>query len=360
MPLARAMLDMAKARTVLDDERFAEKDLSATTRFDLLMLKAAAADDVGDRKAAMQLLDKARALNAASSETWNAEAKLRIRSGQLREAQTAAEKAIALAPGQAMALYVRGTVAHTQGDLKGAIAYYDKALQASPDHVDGLVSRAGLLLDLNRPVEAARDVQALLKVDPNDARGVYLSALLAERDGRAADAKAALAKVTALLDPIPIEMLRYRSQLLLLGGLAHFALDETEKAKPYLEGVLRDQPGSPAAKVMARIHLKENNFERAIEALEGYRRQHPKDAQATLLLASAHLAQGRHTRAIALLQAAQQQDSRPEFQHALGMAYMKAGQFTSALAELEAAYKRNPKAKINGTSLAALYLQRCV
>ena len=31
-----------------DDERFAEKDLSASTRFELIMLKAGAADDLGD------------------------------------------------------------------------------------------------------------------------------------------------------------------------------------------------------------------------------------------------------------------------------------------------------------------------
>lgn len=357
VPMARALLNSGKARAVLDDERFAEKDLSSSSRFDLLVLKAGAADDTGDRKLAMQLLEKARALDASSVETWLAEAKLRIRAGQLREALAAADKALTLAPGQAAVLYVRGTVSHSQGDLKGALAYYDKALAAAPDHVEGLVSRAGLLLDFNRAADAARDVQALLKVDPNDARGNYLTALLAEREGRAAEAKAALAKVTAQLDPVPIEMLRYRPQLLMLGGLAHYGLDETEKAKPYLEGVLRDQPGSPAAKLMARIHLKERNFARAIEALEGYKRLHPQDAQATLLLATAHMAEGRHTRAIALLQAATQQGARPEYQEALGMAFMKAGQFKSAQAELEAAFKRDPSALAVGTALASLYLQ---
>ena len=357
VPLARASLDIGKARAVLDDDRFTEKDLSTVSRFDLLVLKAGAADDVGDRKLAMQLLEKARGIDPSSVDSWLAEAKLRIRSGQLREAQAAADKALSLAPGQAPALFARGSVSHTQGDLKGALTFYDKALQFTPDHVDTLVARAGLLLDLNRPTDAARDVQALLKADPNDARGAYLSSLLAEREGRTAEAKAALSKVTGLLDPIPIETLRYRPQLLMLGGLAHFGLDETEKAKPYLEGVLRDQPGSPAAKLMARIHMQEKNHERAIESLEGYKRQHPRDPQATLLLASAHMAQGRHARAIAILQAAMQQDQRPEFQQALGLAFMKSGQFTNALTELEAAYKLNPKSLSIGSPLAALYLQ---
>lgn len=357
VPLARTSLDIGKARAVLDDERFSEKELSAASRFDLLVLKAGAADDIGDRKLAMQLLEKARGIDATSPDSWLAEAKLRVRMGQLREAQAAADKAVSLAPGQAAAQYVRGTVAHTQGDLKAALSYYDKALQSTPEHADALVSRAGLLLDLNRLADVARDVKTLLKVDPNDARGFYLSAQLAEREGRRDEAKAALSKVTGLLDPVPIETLRYRPQLLMLGGLAHFDLDETEKAKPYLEGVLREQPGSPAAKLLARIHIKENNHERAIEALEGYKRLHPKDSQATLLLASSHMAQGRHARAIALLQAALQQDARPDLQLALGSAYMKSGQFKNALVELEAAFKRNPKSVPAGSTLAALYLQ---
>ena len=357
VPLARATLDLGRPRYVLDDERFSEKDLSTSTRFALLMLKAGAADDVGDVKLAMQLLDKARGIDANSAETWLSEAKLRIRTGQLKEAQTAADKAIALGPGQAAPLYIRGSLAHTQGDLKTALSFYDKALQVAPEDVDTLVTRAGLLLDLNRPADTARDLQVLAKVSPTDARAAYLTAVMAEREGRAADAKAALGRVTEQLDVIPIESLRYRPQLLMLGGLAHFGLDQTEKAKPYLEGVLREQPGSPAAKLMARIHLKENNFERAIEALEGYKRQFPKDSQATLLLATAHMAQGRHARAIALLQASMQHDSRPELQQMLGVAYLKSGQFKSAQVELEAAYKRNPKSIDTGSSLAGLYLQ---
>lgn len=357
VPLARAALDTGKARAVVDDERFSEKDLSASTRFQLLLLKAGGADDAGERKIALQLLEKARSIDASSPETWMSEARLRVRSGQLREAQTAADKAVSLGAGQAAPLYVRGTVAHTQGDLKSALSFYDKALQIDPTYVEGLVSRAGLLLDLNRAADAAKDTQALLKADPNDARGHYMTALLAEREGKTAEAKAALQRVTEQLDRIPIEALRYRPQLLMLGGLAHFGLNQTEKAKPYLEGVLREQPSSPAAKLLARIHLKEANFPRAIEALEGYRRQLPNDPQATLLLASAHMAEGRHARAIALLQAAQQQQARPEYQQALGMAFMKSGQFKSAVSELEAAYKANPRADGVGIALASLYLQ---
>ncbi|MGS0758854.1 hypothetical protein ACVBEH_31345, partial [Roseateles sp. GG27B] len=57
---------------------------------------------------------------------------------------------------------------------------------------------------------------------PDDPRGVYLGALLAERAGDIAGARAALKNVTELLDPVPIEFIRYRSQALMLNGLAHY------------------------------------------------------------------------------------------------------------------------------------------
>ncbi|MBK8527980.1 MAG: hypothetical protein IPL57_13070 [Rubrivivax sp.] len=111
--------------------------------------------------------------------------------------------------------------------------------------MDALVSRAGLLLDLSRPADAARDVEALLKADPNDARGAYLSALLAERDGPDDGGEGIPCQVTSLLDPIPIEMLRYRPQLLMLGGLARFGWIKRKRPNPTLRASLRDQPGAP-------------------------------------------------------------------------------------------------------------------
>jgi hypothetical protein len=75
---------------------------------------------------------------------------------------------------------------------------------------------------------------------------------------------------TALLDPVPLEYLRYRPQLLMLGGMAHHALQQGGKAKPYLEGVLRVQSTHPVAKVLASIHIADKNVDRAIEVLEQY------------------------------------------------------------------------------------------
>lgn len=357
VPLALALVGQAKQQLLFEQARFADAGLPTAVRVQLLIVKAGAAGDLGNPRAALQAIEQARALDAASPDTWLAEVPVRSRAGQLREAQAAADKALLLAPGAAEALYLRGTVSHVQGDLRMALGFYDKTLSASPAHTEALVSRAGLLLDLNRNAEAQRDIDVLRASSPSDPRGAYLSALLAERAGRSAEVKAALNQVSALIDPIPISHMRYRPQILMLGGLAHFGLNQTEKAKPYLEALLRQQPGSPAVKLLARIHLDEKNFARATEVLEGYLRSQPGDSKAMLLAASAHMAQGRYNQAATMMHGAIQQADLPAFRGALGMSLMGSGRFRAAVPEFEAAWRRDPDQVQAGTALAALYLQ---
>ncbi len=165
-------------------------------------------------------------------------------------------------------------------------------------------------MDLRRNDEVERDVGSIRQLSPRDPRGAFLAALIAEKRRKPAEAKAALNDVVNLLDPVPIEFLRYRPQLLMLGGLAHHGLGQFEKAKPYLEAVMRGQPTNPAAKLLAQIHIAENNVDRATSLLDDYIRGNPGDTQAAILLASANMAQGRHARATALLRDLAERDHK--------------------------------------------------
>lgn len=357
VPLARAVIAQGKQPRLLDDARFAVAGLQPGVQARVMLLRASAHADVGDTKSALKAIDDARLLDPASAEPWLSEVPVRIRARQPKEAMAAAGRALQLAPGAAEALYVRGTVAHAAGDLQGALALYDKALAANPSHDEALVSRAGLLIDLNRPADARADATQLKKVAPKDPRGAYLRALLDERDGHQAASAAGLKEVTALLDPVPMDQLRYRPQVLILGGLAHHGLGEKEKAKPYLEAVRRQQPSSPVSKLLAQMYLAENNVDRAIEALDGYLRASPGDAQAQLLLASAHFSQGRHARAAQLMTDALKINDTPELRTMLGVSLLGGGKVGDAARELEAAFGRNPQQLQAGMALATIYLQ---
>ncbi|MDO9091629.1 MAG: PEP-CTERM system TPR-repeat protein PrsT [Rubrivivax sp.] len=356
LPLAEAMIAQGKPDQLLSQARFAHAALPPESRARLLLMKASAASDVGSTRDALKLLEEARALNANNAESWAAEVPIRVRARQLPEARAAADKAVALDPKSPVASYQQATVAHVTGDLKTAVAMYTRTLSLKPDHVDALVARAGLYIDLKQTAEATADVAAARKADAQDPRSAYLSALLAEQAGRAAESRQALVQVTHLLDPYPLEYIRFRPQVLMLGGMSHFALNQYEKAKPYLEMVVRQDASSPVSKLLARIYLRENRVALAVESLEAYLRAHPGDQQATLLLASSQMALGRHARATHLMQEALKKGDDPAARALLGMSLAGSGKFAPAAAELEATLKKDPTQIQAGVSLVGLYI----
>ncbi len=357
VPLSRAVLGQGKRQQLFDDPRFATSGLPPGVRAPLLLQLASAHADLGRAREALAAVEEARAIEPASADSYLAEVPIRIRARQFTEAAAAADRAIALAPGLAEALYLRASVAHAQSNLVEAQAGYSRALRSQPDHFESLLARAGIALDQNRLPEAKLDVSAARRSQPRDPRAVYLSALIAEREGDPKAARAALAEITTLIDPLLPAFLRYRPQLLILGGLAHHGLGQFEKARPYFEIIQRDQPGSPVAKLLAQIHLNEKNADRAVEVLDTYLRSHPRDVQALNLLASAHMSAGRHARASQILQDALATRDDPQLRTLLGLSLASAGRTTDALAPLEAAYARDPGQLQAGVALVGLYLR---
>lgn len=357
VPMAQALLRQGKPDAVLSEARFALEGLPRDVQFELLLSHAAAATDLADLRRALKAVEDARALRPNDAASFRAEVPPRIRMRQFKEALAAADRAIALAPDDADSHFVRGEALHVVPDLSKAITAYDRALTLNPTHVGALVARAGVHMDYKRLDAAARDVAEALKKTPRETRALYLKALIAQQEGRAADARNAYNEVTAQVDPIPAQYLRYRPQTQMLGGMSHHALGQREKAKPYLEGVLRSQPGNPVAKVLADIHLTDRNTDAAIGVLDSYLRASPRDDQALLLLANAHLNAGRAPRAVQILQEALKQVDRPALRATLGLALVGSGRYAEAITELDAAYAKQPQSRPVGFALASLYVQ---
>lgn len=357
VPLAMAMNSQGKQPQTLDDPRLQPAGLPAGIQQQLMLERALAQSDLGDTKAALASVLDARALNTSDVNGWIAEVPLRVRSRQFTEAHAAADQALKLAPDNAEALYQKASIHHASSQITQALAGYERAIKAQPRHADAHLARAGLLIDLNRDADALAEVNELQVIKPNDPRGAYLRAVLAERASDGPTARAALKRITDLLDPVPIEYIRYRSQLLMLNGMAHYSLGELEKAKPFLELASRQQPGSPLIKLLAQVALAEPNVNRAVELLDGYVKVRPGDGQALLMLASAHMSQGRHSRAVALMQEALKANDSPDYRTALGLSLLQSGKATLAADELTKAYKADPKQTYAGLALITLYLR---
>ncbi len=357
VPLAQAALALGKQDQVLEQPRFAVNGLPAGVQAQLLRLRAGAQSDRGDAREALRSIELARTLDPQAAETWLAEVPIRIRAHQLAEADAAVDKALALAPSSADAWYQRGAVALVRGDTKTALAAQDRALGLRAGHVEARIARAGIYLDQGRNEDARRDLAELRRSAPAEPRVAWLRALLAERDGNAAESRAAMTEITTQLDPIPIDALRYRPQVLLLAGLAHFGLGQPQKAKPYLEMAQRNQAGGGVGKLLAQVYLAENNQERAVEALEQHLKTAPRDAQAVAMLAQAHMALGRPARAARLVSDALTAQDVPLLHASLGQALLASGRPAEARAELETAYRKDPTLVQAGSALVGLYLQ---
>lgn len=357
VPLAMALIAQGRQPQMLDDPRVAPGNLPPGVRQALLLERALAQSDLGDVKAALASVLEARALNPNDVNSWVAEVPLRVRARQFTEALAAADQALKLAPDNAEALYQRGAALHAMGQVSQALALYDRIVQLHPQHAETRLARAGIYVDLNRDADAQAEVAELLKLKPRDPRGTYLQALLAERAGRLPDTRKSLKALTDLLDPVPIENIRYRPQLLMLNGLAHFGLGELEKAKPYLELASRQQPGNPLNKLLAQIALAEPNPGRAADLLEAYVKARPGDGQALLMLASAYMSQGKHDRTATLMQEALKTQDAAEYRTALGLSLLHAGKDAPALDQLAKAYAQDPKRIQAGLALVTALLR---
>ena len=357
VPLAQALVAQGKQPEVFKLPALVPDGLPDPVRKALLLVRAAAASDLGEPSRAQAQIDLARAIPPDNADTWLAEVPLRLRARQFDLANTAAEQALRLAPGNGEALYQKATVPHVQGRLQEALKGYERAIAADPRHLEAQLARAGLLIDLGRDADALAQAQSALKLAPSEPRALYLTAVLAERRGDAASARTALKAVTEELDPVPIEFIRYRPQALMLNGLAHFGLGEMEKAKPYLEYAQRQTPNSPLSKLLAQVYVAEPNLDRAADVLDTYLRAYPGDGQALVMMATLQMAQGRHARATALMQEALKAKDAPEFRTALGLSLLRGGQSGDAIGELEKAFQRDPRQTYAGMALVSLYLR---
>ncbi|MGH8682539.1 MAG: XrtA/PEP-CTERM system TPR-repeat protein PrsT [Burkholderiales bacterium] len=359
VPLAQALHYQGKYEQLL--ERAPAEGLPRAQKLEMLVLRGHAHKGLWDFRSAARAFEEARAIDPKYTPALLSQADLLAELGQRADAVKLVDAALKLAPSDPEVWQVKGSFAQAAGDGKRALAAYGKALELRPGYVDARIGRVALLLDLGRLDEAAPDVEWLRKESPQDPRGVYARAVYLAKRGDAAGAREALIEVTRLIDPVPREILRRRSPLLLLiAGLAHHGLDQLEKARSYLEDFLRvDEHHVGARRLLGSILLSQGNDRAAISMLEPVARRSPNDWQALSLLASAHMARRQYASATQYLERAlKASGDAPEVRATLGVSLLGAGQSEAALDQLQRAFKKNPGELRSGIALAGLYLKR--
>lgn len=357
IPLAQAYMAQSKHKRLFEQEQFNLAGLPLMVQSQLLLLRADASSFLGDLAGALNAIKEARAIDPRSPDSWIAEVPIRVRANQFKEAAEAAEHALTLTPESAEAWYQSGAAAHVSGKLPATLIAYDHALKINPRHVEARVSRAGVYIDLGRLADAVKDLDELNRTAPSEPRAAYLRALLAEREGKPELAKEALSQVTALIDPIPVDFMRYRPQLLMLNGMAHFGLNQREQALRFLEQFQHQQSNTAASKLLAQLYLDTKDSDRAIQVLESYLKANPGDGQAMTLLGTALIAKGQNFKAGTLMRQALEAKDNPAFRTVLGISLLQRGQTGNGVTELESAYKQDTTQTQAALALINFYMQ---
>ena len=87
-------------------------------------------------------------------EAWYKLAVAYLGAGRLNEGQACAERAVDLRPDDPELLDLLGGISSLKNDDEGALDFFDKAIEAKPDHVRGWISKVMTLRNLDRIEEA--------------------------------------------------------------------------------------------------------------------------------------------------------------------------------------------------------------
>lgn len=342
---ARAQLLLGRHRQLLADARLDPARLRGPARRQVLLVRAQAQAELGQPAAALTELDRLRADDPDNLAAVLAELPLRLQLGQLREAEAAAARALRLAPDAAAARMAQVQLLQAQGaSVEARLAALGRVLAVDDGHLEARLMQAQLWLQQERWAELRAALPRLAADHGIDPRVAYLQALEAGQRGDNAAMVAALRRVTAQIDPQPEAQLRFKPQMLLLGGMAHFALGEADLARSYLERYRDSQGGgSVGAQLLARLYLSQRQNKAGIAALEAALARNPGQAQTLELLGQARLAAGQPDQAVALMREALRSQASPGFYATLGQALQRQGQTEAAVQAYQAALKADPQ-----------------
>ena len=354
VPLGEIYLQLGNTHKLIDT--ISPVGLPATVQAEVLTLRAGAYALNGNSAQAAKSLADARVADPQSALPDMAEAPILLRAGEPDKARDMARRATVRAPGSATAWFNLGTVLFSTGDLPGALTAFDRALAINDRHVDSRVSRASILFAQGRKADAAAELKTLKDGNAREPRASFLRALLADERGDSKTARTEYTEAANLVDAISPNVLAANEPLMMAGALSHRALGNREKTRQYAESVLSRNPRHQAATmVLAEEMLRSNETSRAAPLIESLLRQSPNDPQALFMMGHLHMARRQYDKAAEVLDRASKQASSLPALRDLSFSQFALGQDRLALANLEKAYTANRKDTRAGMELAVFY-----
>jgi tetratricopeptide (TPR) repeat protein len=137
----------------------------------VLIDKAFRLDSEGQHDAALKSMEEVCAQHGDNPEVWGRKALLLYQMGKAEEAEDALEKAFALNPKYPFGFYLRGRFRHVEGEIRGALLLFRKAVESYDPIATGILAQLqSLIADcewrLNRPLAARAALRMMVRLDP--------------------------------------------------------------------------------------------------------------------------------------------------------------------------------------------------
>ncbi|MDP6351078.1 MAG: PEP-CTERM system TPR-repeat protein PrsT [Alphaproteobacteria bacterium] len=357
IPLADALLLQRKFAELLKTLR--PDHLDPQMKADILVRRAEAYIEVRKLDKAREALDQAARIRPDDVSATLAQAKLQVGLGDFAAAEAFADKAVALAPDQPNAWFMKGEIRRARRDLDDAINNYGKAIAIQPGHLPSRLGRAGLLIDLGRYEQSRQDIEFTRSADPEDPQAAYYHAIVLTQAGAVADARAALNDADVILRNTDPDFLRAYPPYLLLASLIAYAQGNLDEARVFAEQFIAKQPyHSGARKLLGQLLLRGDKPEQAVQVLEPTLHLASGDPELLALLGTAFMQVGKDAEAAKLLtRAVELAPDLGWIRAQRARSQIAAGRSEEAATDLEFALKLNPDDVGLGYLLARVQLE---
>ncbi|GAB2841208.1 PEP-CTERM system TPR-repeat protein PrsT [Pseudoduganella ginsengisoli] len=262
---------------------------------------------------------------------------------QLGAARTELAAASRIAPGNAAVIYTEALLALQEKKYPAALERLQLILRAAPDHPPSNLLAAGIYLAQNNLPLAEQHVRRFLANQPQHAFGMRLAAMIALRSGKP---EASIAMLEPLLEQHPAD-----AQLQALAGESYMRMQAYSKASACFDKATALAPPSAMLRTSQAIsQLGIGDNQGAVAALEAVL-QAPENLAANdndgrqragALLVAAHMRMGAYDKALAAVQALEQQHNNPALQNLKGGVLLARQDPSGARRAFEAALALQP------------------
>ncbi|MEE3332251.1 MAG: tetratricopeptide repeat protein [Myxococcota bacterium] len=262
--------------------------------------------------------------------------------GNDEEADRLVEKATETADDDPEPWLVLSSFRGRQGDMDGALAAVDKALEVEPDNKGAQLRKAELLVDTGyrekdeaRVGEGRAIIDEVLTGEPSNPDALFVRAKVEMAE---LDPKAAAQTLRAALDVRP-DWAQARFVL----GTALMLLGDQNGARAELARAVELDPAQLEARSsLARIHAALGEHEYAIEQGRIYLRERPADTRTQILVAQSLVNLGKRDEAFEELKKISDDRRDADAWYAIGRLYMVQGKLELASEALSAALVERP------------------